>query len=61
MPIWVIGGTNSMLGTEGNVLKGVDMGDVRSSHGLENGGVPICTVRTELGKLVGRVGIAVQQ
>ncbi len=50
-----------MLGTEGNVLKGVDMGDVRSSHGLENGGVPICTVRTELGKLVGRVGIAVQQ
>jgi len=59
MPIWVMGGANTMLGTEGDVLKGVDVGDVQSSHGLENGGVPIRMVQTELGELVGRVGVAV--
>ena len=54
-----MGGANTMLGTEGDVLKGVDVGDVQSSHGLENGGVPIRMVQTELGELVGRVGVAV--
>ena len=59
--MWVMGGANTVLGTEGNVLEGVDVGNVRSSRGLENGGVPICTVWMELSELVGRVRIAAQQ
>ena len=56
-----MGGANTMLGTEGDVLKGVDVGDVQSSRGLENGGVPIHSVWMELGELVGGIGVAVQQ
>ncbi len=56
-----MGRANTTLGTEGNVLEGVDVGDVWSSCGLENGGIPICMVWTELSELVGRVGVTVQQ
>jgi len=56
-----MGGANTALSTEGTVLKGVDVGDMWSSHGLENGGVPICMVWMEWGELVGGVGVAVQQ
>ena len=59
--MWVMGGANTTLGTEGDMLEGVDVSDVRSSCGLENGGIPIRTVWTELGELVGRVRIAAQQ
>ncbi len=60
MPIWVIGRTNTMLLIEGVVLKGVDVGDMQSDHGLENGGVAICAIQTELSELVGGVGVTAQ-
>ena len=61
MPIWVIGRTSIALGTEGLMLKGVDIGDVQPSHRPEDVGVAIHTVWLELGELVGSEGVAVQQ
>ncbi len=61
MPIWVIGRTSVVLSTEGLVLEGVDMGDVQSSHRLENVGVAIHMVWLELSELVGIEGVTVQQ
>ncbi len=49
-----------MLLIEGVVLKGVDVGDMQSDHGLENGGVAICAIQTELSELVGSVGVTAQ-
>ena len=61
MPIWVIGGANTALSTEGDMLEGVDVGDVQSSRGLEDSGVTIRLVWMECGELVSGVGVAVQQ
>jgi len=36
-----MGRANTMLSIEGEVLEGVDVGDMQSSYRLENGGVPI--------------------
>jgi len=33
MPIWVMGGANTMLSIEGVVLEGVDVGDMQPSYG----------------------------
>jgi len=52
-----MGRTNTMLPTEGLVFKGVDVGNMQSAYGLENGGVTICMIWMKLGKLVGGVGI----
>jgi len=43
------------------VLKGVNVDDVQPNHELEGVGITICMVWMELGELVGRVRIAVQQ
>ncbi len=40
-PIWVMGRANTVLPTEGVVLKGVNVDDMQSSHRLENGRVTI--------------------
>ncbi len=50
-----------MLSIEGVVLKGVDVGDVQPSYELENVGFIIYMVWLEVGKLVGEVGVTVQQ
>ena len=60
MPIWVMGGTNTALPTEGVVLEGVDIGDVRPSRRLENMDIAIHMVWLEVSKLMGRVGVTVQ-
>ncbi len=57
-PIRIVGGTSSTFFIEGEVFKSVDVGDMRSSCGLENVGVAIRTVWHEVNKLVGRVGVA---
>ncbi len=49
-----MGGANTMLPTEGVVLKGVDIGDMRPSHRLEKVALTIHTVWPELSELVGR-------
>ncbi len=61
MPIWVMGGANTMLSTEGVMLEGVNVGGMQSDHGLENGGVTIHMIQMELSKLVGGVEVTVQQ
>ncbi len=61
MPIWVMGGANTVLSIEGVVLEGVDVNDMRPSHKLENGRVPVHMVWIELNKLMSGVRVAVQQ
>ena len=60
MPIWVIGGANTTLPTEGVVLKGMDVSDMWPRWKPEDVGFTICTVWLELGTLVGGVGVAAQ-
>ncbi len=61
MPIWVMGGANTTLSTEGAVLKGVDMSDMWPSYKLKSIGIAIHMVWMELDELVSGVRIAVQQ
>jgi len=61
MPIWVMGGANTTLSTEGAVLKGADMSDMWPSYKFESIGIAIYMVWMELDELVSGVRIAVQQ
>jgi len=55
-----MGEANTVLSIEGVVLKGVDIGDMWPSRGLENMGLTIYMVWLEVGKLVGGVGVTAQ-
>ena len=58
MPIWVMGGAYTVLSTEGDVLKGVGVGEVGPWQKLkEFGVVPINAVGVKCGELVSGVGI----
>jgi hypothetical protein len=58
MPIWVMGGAYTALSTEGDMFKGVDVGEVRPWWKLEKFGVvPISAIGIECGELVSGVGI----
>jgi hypothetical protein len=53
-----MGRAYTTLSTEGDMFKGVGVGEVRPWWELKEFGViPISTVETECGELVGRVGI----
>jgi hypothetical protein len=56
-----MGGAYRALLTEGDVFKGVNMGEVGPRWEPEFGVVPIGVVETEYGVLVGGVGVTVQQ